>query len=587
MNKFLLEVSWEVANKVGGIYTVLSEKAHYIKEKFGDDYFVVGPFLKDKGFQDFYQFLPDEDLGEIINEAEKYGIKIYYGEWLIDGRPKGFLVDFENLKPNANAFKYELWEKYKIDSSRVGDDYNEPIVWSKAVSIFLKAFCERFREQKKVFHFHEWLSGAALLFLDSDESDANLKTAFTIHATVLGRTLASADVNFWENLNSISPDKEIYKFGIEAKYGVEKYASQKASYFTAVSSVLGKEAETFLGRKPDFILPNGLNFDRFSTNEEIAHAHRKNREILKEFILFFFAPYYKVDVKNSLIMFISGRKEIKNKGIDVFIRSLGKLNKILNSGDKNIFVFIFVPDEVYEEDNILRNNLNVYKSIESIIDEMGNELKGRLINYLIHKKEVSSGSLFSNDEFLTFKKIFSKVKKDKEIPLSTHKLKSDNQIIGLLKEANLSNKIEDRVRVIYYPSYINSSDGLLNLNYEDVVSGSHVGVFPSFYEPWGYTPLETSASGVISVTTNLTGFADYLKENVKFNNEDPGIFILNRTGDNIEKTIDELTKILSKIAKIERPERAHNKQEARRLAEFCRWENLIKNYFALYNKAFS
>lgn len=583
MNHFLLEVSWEVANKVGGIYTVLKEKARYIEEKFKDNYFVVGPYIKGKGFEDFYQFIPTGDLQKIISETEKYGIKVYYGEWLIEGRPKGFLVDFENLKPNINVFKYELWEKYKIDSARTGDDYNEPILWCKAVSVFLKNFCNHFQNQKIVVHAHEWLSGGVILF-----ETLRAKTIFTIHATVLGRALAGLGVNFWENLNSIKPDEEAYKLGIEAKHSIEKHSSKNATFFTAVSNVLGMEAENFLGRKPDFILPNGLNFERFPTVEEITYSHRKNREILKEFALFFFAPYYRVDIKDSLIVFISGRPEIKNKGIDVFIKSLAKLNKILKPEDRNIFVFLFIPGNVHGESNTLLSNLNIYRGIENHLDEMSAELKSRLIHYLIHKKEVSAGSLFTNEEFLEFKKLFNKIRKEEHIPFSTHIAKKDDSVANLLKESGLSNKREDRVKIIYYPTYVNTADGLLNISYENAVSGSHIGVFPSFYEPWGYTALETAAAGVLTITTDVTGFADFVQKNSSFKDkENPGIFILKRKGKSDSEAIEELTSYLEKLVKFERPERMQKKLEARGLVEMCSWKNLIKNYYNLYNKAFN
>lgn len=582
MNRFLLEVSFEVANKVGGIYTVLKEKAPYIKEKFGDNYLVIGPFNRSKGFQDFTSFAPPEDFEQVIVEAERYGLKVYYGEWLIEGRPKGFLIDGEELLPKLDAFKYELWEQYKIDSRRVGADYSEPLLWAKAVSLFLKSFCNYFSGKKIVIHFHEWLAGAASLF-----EQYKAVTIFTTHATVLGRALASAGVNFWEKLNQLSPEEEAYRLGVEAKHQLEKQSARQATYFTVVSDLLKLEAEKFLGRKVEFILPNGLDFKRFPTIEEIATAHRKNREVLREFIMFFFAPYYKVETRDSLILFISGRSEIKNKGFDIFIKALNKLNNSLSAQDKNIFVFIWAPGNVTGVDQALVSNLNIYRGIEEKIDEMGAELKSRLLHYLIHQQPIAAGNLFTPEEFLQFKRMFSQVKKDSLIPIATHLPQTNDPIANLLHQANLLNHQDDKVKVIYYPIYVSSTDGLLNLNYEDAVSGCHIGVFPSFYEPWGYTPLETAASGVLTITTDLTGFADYIKKQTQFDTASAGITILARQGATDETAVNKLTETLSRLIRLQRTERVAKKLEARQLAAICDWQKLIENYYNLYEQAFN
>lgn len=580
MNNFLLEVSFEVANKVGGIYTVLKEKAPYMKEKFGDNYLVIGPFNQNKNSQDFTPFAPPEDFEQVIATTGRYGVKVCYGEWLIEGRPKGFLIDGENLLSKLSVLKYELWDRYKIDSRRTGPDYNEPLLWAKAVSLFLKSFCDYFSGKKIVIHFHEWLAGAALLF-----NECPATTIFTTHATVLGRALASAGVNFWDHLARLQAEEEAYRVGVEAKHQLEKHSAQAATYFTVVSNVLKVEAEKFLGRSADFVLPNGLDFKRFPTVEEIAAAHRKNRETLREFILFFFAPYYKVETKDSLIVFTSGRPEIKNKGIDVFIQALGQLNSVLTSEDKNVFVFIWVPGASPDVDSALVHNLNIYKGVEEKIDEMGAELKSRLLHYLIHQRPTISGNLFTAEEFLQFKRMFSQIKKNNIIPLATHILPAADPIAALLRENNLLNRQDDKVKIIYYPVYVSSTDGLLNLNYEDAITGCHIGAFPSFYEPWGYTPMETAASGVLTVTTELTGFADYIKTQTAFNLDNLGLAILPRQNTTAEATANKLFEILKRMVRLQRAERVQEKLRTRQLASVCDWKKLIENYYTLYDKA--
>ncbi len=579
MSKSVFEISWEVANKVGGIYTVLSGKAKYLKNYFGKNYFVIGPYLGAKSQLEFHLLNPPPEFEEIINNLQKQGIIIYYGEWLIEGTPHGFLIDFQKYLHQINILKYDLWEKFGIDSLRTGKDYDEPIAWSKAVADFIKEAVNH-GFQDSIFHFHEWLSGAGLLF----SKDLNLRTVFTTHATVLGRSLSGAGINFWEEV--LDPEKVAYQFGVEAKHGVEKNSAKFCTYLTTVSYITALEVEKFLGRKPDFILPNGIDLSKFPTFEEISVQHRKNKNQILEFILYFFSPYFKkaCPLKNSLIFFISGRKEIKNKGFDITLLALGKLNKILkeNNIDKNIYLFIFVPEEIIDVNHQILENLITYRSLEDYLENIQEELRARLLHSLIHQKEVKS--LFTPEEELEIQRILKRISKDEKIPLSTHLLPQNNEFLNLLVQAGLKNEEEDKVKVILYPIYLSSSDGFLNLNYYDVINGCHLGIFPSFYEPWGYTALETLAAGVMAVTSDLTGFASYVKEKNLLNPETPGLWLLNRKGRKEEEVIEDLTELLLKIVQMSRIERIQNKYEARRLASHFEWQDLVKNYLEVYQK---
>ncbi len=579
MSKYLFEISWEVGNKIGGIYTVLSSKAGYIKNHYGKNYFVVGPYLGAKSHNDFRILEPSGEFKEIINNLQKRGLIIYYGEWLVNGLPNGFLIDFQKYLHEINSIKYELWEKFGIDSLRTSRDYDEPVAWSKAVSEFIKELI-KMGCRDSIFHFHEWLSGATILFL----KDYNLKTIFTTHATVLGRTLAGIGINFWEEY--IDPQKIAYDLGIEAKHGIEKYSAKFSKILTTISYLTAWEVEKFLGRKADNILPNGIDLKKFPTFEEIATQHQKNKSRILDFILYFFSPYFKkhCPVQNSLIFFISGRKEIKNKGFDITLLALGQLNKTLKNKNinKNIYLFVFVPQEFIDIDHSVLENLITYQSLEHYLENLSKEIHSRILHFLIHQKPIKD--IFNNEEILEIRKILSRIKIGKEIPKSTHLLNPANEFLDLLKKAGLNNAEEDKVKVILYPIYLNSADGFLNLDYYEAVNGSHLGIFPSFYEPWGYTPLETLAGGVMAVTSDLTGFASYIKEKGLLSFEHPGLFILERKGRKESEVIDDLTEIFLKIVLMSRSERIQNKYEARRLASHFDWEELIKNYLNVYEK---
>lgn len=582
MDKLLIEVSWEVANKVGGIHTVLKEKAEYITSEFKNSYLVIGPYLEDKSHFEFSFLIPPLEFKEIISECNKYGFSAIYGEWLIPSRPKGFLIEFKNFLSNVNALKYELWAKYRIDSLRTGDDYNYPISWSKAVSIFLKILEEHLPNTKKVLHLHEWLSGAVILF----ENLPSYKKIFTTHATVLGRSLAASEKNIWEILPLINPDEEAYKYGAEAKHKIEKLTANKADYFTVVSNILKDEAQYVLGRKPDYILPNGINLSKFPTLEEVTYAHRKNRDSIRDFLLYFFSPFYSIDIKKSLLFFTSGRYEVKNKGIDIFIRALGELNKRLKETDPTIFSFIFVPSNPTGVNQIIVSNLNTYRHLEEMIEDLGEEIKERLINYLIHKEGVKTEEILSKNEYIELKKIIKNVQTTTEYPLSTHIFSQDDDILKLIKTVGLLNKPQDKVKIIYYPIYLKPGDGFLNLSYEDAIIGCHAGFFLSFYEPWGYTALEAVASGLITVTTDLTGFADYVSKVLNINLQNQGLYIVKRKGRRDSEVVEDVTNIMLGIAKLSRADRIQNRIEARRIALECSWDNLIKNYFDLYHSVF-
>jgi glycogen(starch) synthase len=585
MSRYIFEVSWEVANKVGGIYTVLSSKAKYIKKRYGDFYFLIGPYLGAKNEAEFHFLKPPENFEPIINDLYAKGVMVYYGEWLIEGRPKVFLIDFSKYLTQVNYLKYELWVKFQIDSLRTGDDYNYPLAWSRAVSDFIEEVSKREEFKYSIFHFHEWLSGFALLF----SLDLPIIKIFMTHATVVGRTLSSLNFDIWEKLKEIDPLAKAYEHSIEAKHMVEKRSAEKADYFVTISQVVKEEAEIILGRKVDFILPNGFDLSRFPTFEEISSEHRKNKNIILEFLLYLFTPYFKkhCPVENSLIFFTSGRKEIVNKGFDIIIKALSILNEKMKEENisKNIFFFFFVPDEIKDVNHEILNNLIVYKSLEEYFESIKNEINSKILHSLLHKNyNLTLEHIFSSEELLEIQRILNQIKASENVPLSTHILSENNEFIKLFREEGLLNKEEDKVKVLLYPIYLSPADGFLNLNYYEAINGCHLGVFPSYYEPWGYTPLESLAAGVMTITSDLTGFANYLEEKRLIKRDFPGIWILRRKGRKNEEAAKDLAQMMMEIVKMKRIERIQNKYEARVLASHFDWEEMVKNYFEMYEK---
>lgn len=581
---YLFEISWEVCNKVGGIYTVLTSKAARMADYY-QNYYLLGPYFKDKIKGEFQEIeaIP-KNFQKIFRELGGIGIKCHFGKWLIKGEPKTILIDFADFSPQGNQIKKELWEDYGIDSLWAGYDFTEPVVFSWAAGILLEKIAISLKNKKIVAHFHEWLSGAGLLYLKKKK--IKLGTVFTTHATVLGRTLANNNLPLYYLLEKIEPEKEIYRFNIQAKHQLEKNATKFSDVFSTISEITALETQKFLERTPDILLPNGLDIAKYPTFEDIVIKHRIQRRRIREFLLYYFFPYYTFDIKNTLIYSIFGRYEFQNKGIGLFIRALARLNKKLREekSKKTIISFFWIPAEVREIKAELLQNKEFYQDIKDYLEEATQELQENLIYSLITGKKIPE-TLLPKDFWKEIEKKLIKFKKEGLPPLSTHNLSDQNDLIlKTFQEEGLTNKKDDRVKVVFYPIYLTGSDGLINLNYYEAVEGSHLGVFPSFYEPWGYTVLETAAFGVTALTTDLSGVGRFF---LKFSKKEkyPGIFILKRFNKGEDKVLNELFKILYHFSSLSRHQRIENEIQAREKAALSDWKILIKNYINAHNQA--
>ena len=579
---FLFEVSWEVCNKVGGINTVLKSKAAKIVEYYGGNYCMIGPYFADK-VSEFEEMLPRPEFKKAFNQLKEEGINCHYGKWLITGQPLVILIDFPMNNDKINQIKKEMWDAFKIDSLRAGYDYDEPLIWGYYVAKLIEFLADS--EKKTVVQFHEWLSGSALLYLR--RNNVKVGTIFTTHATVLGRTLANNNINFYSTLHKINKQEEIYKWFIEAKHQLESSAAQNANVFTTVSEITGIEAEHFLGRKPDLLSLNGLDIDKFSTFEESSIEHRKQREKIKEFLLYYFFPYYSFELEDVLFYFTAGRYEFRDKGIDIFIAALGKLNERLKKDKvkKTIVAFLWVPANVKGIKPELLESRTFFKDIKDVMDDEINAIKQKITYLIVSKNKIKDESIFDENKLLELKKKVARLQRNGFPPIATHYLYEGNDIIlNKIREANLDNSKDDPVKIVFYPIYLSGADGLLDLSYYDAMQGCHLGVFPSFYEPWGYTPLEAGALGVSSVTTDLAGFGRYVGK-LPRSKENEGVFVLKRFGNEDNTIINELTNIMYNFSNLPKLDRIANKLEARRLASTADWKFFIKNYIEAHNLA--
>ncbi|MBU1976136.1 MAG: glycosyltransferase, partial [Nanoarchaeota archaeon] len=503
----------------------------------------------------------------------------------IKGEPNVILLDFEAFSTHKDEIKTKLWELYQVDSLNSNWDFEEPMLWSWCVGILLENIAQTLGDKAIVAHFHEWLAGITLLYLKMVNS--NIKTIFTTHATMLGRSLASEGRDLYDLLDTINPEFEAKGVGVMDKFTTERAAAQNASIFTTVSEITGIEAEKILGRKPEVLVLNGLDVDMFPTIEETSIKHVANKEVVYEYLTYHFFPYYTFDLKQTLLFFIMGRYEFKNKGLDVTIKALRILNEQLQkeNSKKTVCVFFFIPNAAHGIKTELLENKNMYRHIKQTVDLRSNDILKTIVQGAISQDEHVKDKVFTKEFLLDMKKDFLTFRRVGNPLIFSHNVENeDNDIIKqTLISHGLDNRPDDKVKAIIYPVYLTGNDGLLNLSLYETMSACHLGVFPSYYEPWGYTPLEAAAMGVSSITSDLSGFGRFIQEKLPAKNA--GIFINKRYQKSDEEVVEDLAGLFHHYARLDHAERVQNKINAKNLSYLADWKHLIKRYVKAHNLA--
>lgn len=586
----VFEASWEVCNKVGGIYTVVSSKANQMITRYGkENYVLIGPHFPKKSWGVFEDKLPPEHLQKIFDDLRKEGIICTYGTWLVKGNPDAILIDFSGFAKDTDAIKKALWDWFQIDSLGTQYfDFDEPIIWSFAVGKLIERIHQSDPSKQMVAHLHEWLCGAALLYLKRNAPKVG--TIFTTHATILGRALSSGGVDLYGSLKSIDPENEARRMGqgLWAKFQVERACARNASVFTTVSEITGIEAEYLLGRKPDVLLLNGLDMDKFPTFEEASLRHRHFKSKIKEFCLSYFFPYTPFDLDDTLFYFLAGRYEFRDKGVDVFIKSLAIVNDRLVKAKSNrtVVAFIFIPGNVRSTKHEVLENRSLFEDLRDSVTENIETIQTRMLYGLIQNKDLGCSFLFEEESMEEIHRRALRIRKKGSPPISTHDLFDEDQdtIVKALREVGLDNRAENRVKVVFYPIYLSGADNLLNTTYYESMHGCHLGVFPSLYEPWGYTPLEASALGVPSITTDLAGFGRYVQKQ-GLQKDIPGIYVLRRFNVPDSDVIGSMADMMHQFAIMSKQDRVQDKIEARKIAETADWKFFADYYIEAHNLA--
>lgn len=501
---FIFETSWEVCNKVGGIHTVLMTKANTIAKQFNGNYILIGPDLHTANSENS-EFIEDDNLFKAWKTyANSQNIKIRIGYWNINSKPVVVLVDFTQYFSKKDEIFAKYWESFGVDSLTGGWDYIEPFVFGYAAAKVIESYYDFYMDSadKVVAQFHEWMTGSGVLYLSSHVPQ--IATVFTTHATVLGRCLAGNNVPLYSGMGNFAPDNVARNFNVVSKYSLEKLSALKADGFTTVSEITNNECKQFFDKAVDIVTPNGFEGDFVPKDRQFALQRQKSREKIFDII----EKDYGFRPDNDAFLIInSGRYEFKNKGIDVFIKSMAKLNA-MSDLNRKIVAVIAVP----------------------------------------------AGWINDNDP-----------------------------VVRQLRSCNLENKKENNVTVLFIPSYLDGNDGKVNISYFDFLAAFDLSIFPSYYEPWGYTPMESMAEGIPSVTTTLAGFGLWVKDNIE--NKNNALTIIDRNDVNEQQCIENIAARCKEIINSSEDYKLLLQKDSINIFKHVQWNELVKYYYKAYDIA--
>jgi len=581
----LFEVAWEVCQQLGGIYTVIRSKVPSIVEQWGNRYCLVGPYNPQSSRTEFEEVQPTGMFKDVIEALSAQGIEAHYGHWLITGRPRVILLNPESVRHQLAWIKYLLWENHDIAIRDDEDLVNQVALFGYVVEQCFRAIAKAQPTKRPIIaHFHEWMGGSAIP--EIRRSAIPVSIVFTTHATLLGRYLAMNDPWFYDHVPFVDWLADARRFNIEAQVRIERAAAHGCHIFSTVSDITGFECEHLLGRKPDVLLPNGLNIERFVALHEFQNLHRVYKDKINEFVVAHFFPSYSFDLDRTLYFFTSGRFEYRNKGFDLTIEALARLNfRMKQAGTNKTVVFFMITRKPIRSINAeaLRRR--------AMMQEMQDDCKA--IAHQISERlfvSASQGNFPDMDELvddywrLRLRRLMH-VWKSKSMPtIVTHDLVDDrnDEVLNQLRQCQLFNQPGDPVKVVYHPDFVTTNDPLFGMDYDQFVRGCHLGVFPSSYEPWGYAPLECAALGLPSVTSDLSGFGTYLQQNIE-NHEKDGLSVLNRRTASFESSAAALTNQMFDFLQLDRRERINQRNRVQIASEHFDWHNLGRYYAAAYD----
>lgn len=533
--EYIFEASWEVCNMVGGIYTVLSTRAATLKKKYGDKLIFIGPdvwagkenpvFVEDPTFHpEWLQYT-----------AEHYHIYIRAGRWKIPGEPLAILVDFMPLMARKDEIYGHVWSKFGVNSIAAYGDYDESSMFGFATGMVIDSYYRYFElneNQEVLAHFNEWMTTFGAFYIR--ENIPAVATLFTTHATSIGRSIAGNHKPLYDYINEYNGDQMAYELNMVSKHSTEKIAANLVDCFTTVSEITAVECEQLLDKKPDIVTPNGFEDDFVPKGRSFTVKRNDARKTLRQVAETLLG--YKLN-EDALFVGTAGRYEYKNKGIDTFIESLKYLYDFSDM-TRQVVAFIMVPAWS----------------------------KGARAD-LQHSLQHPESKLYSYNRITTHE---------------LHDYYNDN-VMSALHWFHIHNQESERVKVIFVPSYLDGKDGIFNKSYYDLLIGLDLSVFPSYYEPWGYTPLESVAFAVPTITTDLSGFGQWVSAVPA--DISTGVGVIHRSDYNGYELARSIASMIYSFSVTDEKQVKSIRKKASDIAQKALWSNFITYYEEAYKIA--
>ncbi len=534
---YIFESSWEVCNKVGGIYTVLSTRAKTLQEEMKDHIIFIGPDFWKENESPYFK----EDKALFAKwqwEAKEQGLNVRVGRWTIPGEPIAILVDFMPYFQYKDEIYTLLWEHYGVDSLHAYGDYDEASMFSYAAALVVESFYDQYLDDqdKVIYHANEWMCGLGALYINNKMPQ--IATIFTTHATSIGRSIAGNQKPLYDYLFAYNGDQMAGELNMQSKHSIEKQTALNVDCFTTVSDITANECKELLDKPVDVVLPNGFDNSFVPKTTTFTRKRRAARRRLLEVANALLGEQLGDD---TLIISTSGRYEFRNKGIDVFVEAM---NRLLRDKDlkKKVVAFIEVPGWVGEPRKDLQERLQNGGTYDSPL----------------------------------------------EVPQVTHWLHnmSHDNVLSMMKYYDMHNSKDDQVKVIFLPCYLDGKDGILDMSYYDIVLGNDLCVYPSYYEPWGYTPLEAVAFKVPCITTDLAGFGLWAnKEFGHYGELEDGVKVIHRTDYNYSEVADAIKDSVAKFSSLTQKQVDACRKAADALSKKALWSEFIKYYHEAYDIA--
>jgi glycogen synthase len=596
----LLEVGWEVCNPIGGIYQVLRSKSPSMVRRWQNRYMLVGPYMGTKSSLEFEPRRPTGWIARVVDEARAQGLVVHHGRWLVPGRPRVLLVEHQQTTQRLNELKHRLWEDFQCESPSEDDLVDSVLSFADATHKLLTAVAKVWTgsagaaaagtgsgTRRVLAHFHEWMSGMAIPMLHRDK--VPISTVFQTHATLLGRYIASSEGDFYARLPSVDPDAEARHFGIYPQHGYERASAKYANVFTTISPITAEECGHLLGREPDLILPNGLNIDWYSVGHEFQTLHGQFKQRINEFVTGHFFQSYSFDLDKTVYFFTSGRYEPRNKGFDLCLEACARLNDALRRSRLGTTVVLFIITR-RPTISLLPEALQtrgMLRELRDVCDRITHDISDALFRRAAAGERVSLDALVDEYWSLRLRRVQAAIKTDRLPPYITHMLPEEAQedeLVTKIKQLGLLNHPEDRVKVVYHPDFISPTSPLWGIEYEQFVRGCHLGLFPSAYEPWGYTPMECVALGVPAVTSDLAGFGRHVAEMYPDHNR-WGMWMLQRRGRDEGEVADALARRMLEFCALDRRGRIALRNEVERRSWNFDWARMGLPYHRAHDLA--